>query len=213
VVALKKYDLTGKEVGTAEIADAFLEKKLAPDQLIKDYLVALMANQRQWSANTKSRKEVNKTGKKAQQQKGLGRARHGALSAPQFRKGGVVHGPKAKFDQQVKVNRKARRMVVRTLIAQKLQNDLAVVLKTADLKTPKTKKAVLFFEKLDWLETKVLVLGSLKAKSENLVKSLRNLPKKNFVYLPKVNGYELADCQKLVVLDSALEELTAILGK
>lgn len=212
MAVLKKYDLAGKEIGQAEIADDLLEKTVSA-QAVKDCIVAILANARQWSAHTKVRSEINKAGQKVQAQKGLGRARHGALSAPQFRKGGVAHGPRAKFDQEVKVNRKAKKAVVRTLIIEKIKAGEAIVLKPKALKQPKTKIAADFFKKLQFENQKVLVLGSLADKDQNLLSSLNNLPRKEFVYLANVNGYDLANCQKIVVLDQAVEELTAILGK
>ena len=212
MAVLKKYDLTGKEIGQEEIAESLLKTSVSA-QLIKDYIIALRANARQWTAHTKIRSEVNKVGQKAQEQKGLGRARHGALSAPQFRKGGVAHGPRAKFDQRVKVNRKAKRAVIRSLLTEKINESEAVVLKLKALKAPKTKTAADLFKKLKIDTKKVLILGSLADKNENFYKSLRNLPKKEFVYLSNINGYELANSQKLVVLESAMGELTAILGK
>ena len=74
MATLKKYDRLGKEIGDVSIDDALLEKK-ANKQQIKDYLVALHNNARQWSANTKVRNEVKASGQKPHKQKGLGRAR------------------------------------------------------------------------------------------------------------------------------------------
>jgi large subunit ribosomal protein L4 len=105
MATLKKFDFTGKEVGEEGFDDEFLIKE-TNKQLVKDYIVALLKNARQWSANTKGRSEVNKVKQKPQQQKGTGRARQGFLGAPQFKGGGVVFGPKPKFNQHVKINRK-----------------------------------------------------------------------------------------------------------
>ncbi len=81
---LKKYDLFAKEIGEIEVSDELLEVK-CNREVIKRYCKAIRDNNRQRSANTKTRSEVKATGKKSQKQKGLGRARHGALTAPQFR--------------------------------------------------------------------------------------------------------------------------------
>ena len=78
MATLKKYDLTGKEIGQITIEDEML-KSSANSQMIKDYIVALRENARQWSANTKTRAEVNHSGKKPHPQKGTGRARQGYL--------------------------------------------------------------------------------------------------------------------------------------
>ena len=94
---LKKYDINGKEIGKVEIDDSLLSAT-ANVQLVKDYIIAIRENARQWSANTKGRSDVNCTGKKPHPQKGTGRARQGSLAAPQYKGGGVVFGPKPKFD-------------------------------------------------------------------------------------------------------------------
>ena len=74
--------------------------------MIKDYIIALSANQRQWNASTQTRSEVNHSTKKPFAQKGTGNARQGFLGSPQFRGGGRVHAPRPKYDQHVRINRK-----------------------------------------------------------------------------------------------------------
>src|SRR3989344_3609613 len=111
---LKKYDLTGKEIGIVEVDDAHLEVK-AHSQSIKDYLVAIRKNARQWSAHTKTRAEIQRTGRKPHPQKGGGRSRQGDLAAPQYKGGGIVFGPRKKFDQHIKINQKERRAAIRSL--------------------------------------------------------------------------------------------------
>ncbi|HEV7736178.1 MAG TPA: 50S ribosomal protein L4, partial [Chlamydiales bacterium] len=88
---LKKYDLSGKEVGSVQVDDAILQVS-AHSQSIKDYIVAIRNNARQRSANTKRRGEVNHTGRKPHPQKGQGRSRQGDLAAPHYKGGGVVWG-------------------------------------------------------------------------------------------------------------------------
>ena len=87
--ALKKYNLAGEEIGNVAVEKSLAES-IANSQMVKDYIVALRANARQWSANTKTRAEVKHTTKKPHPQKGQGRARHGNLVGPQFRGGGRV---------------------------------------------------------------------------------------------------------------------------
>ena len=84
MATLKKYNLKGQETGHVEVDDRLVNAE-ANGQMIKDYIVALRANARQWSANTKTRSEVNHSTKKPHPQKGGGRARQGMLSAPQYK--------------------------------------------------------------------------------------------------------------------------------
>ena len=120
MVKLKKYDIKGKHLGDVEVNEALVNAE-ANGQSIKDYIVALRANARQWSANTKGRSEVNHTTKKPHPQKGGGRARQGSLAAPQYKGGGRVFGPKPKFDQHVKINRKERQAAIRFLLSEKIK--------------------------------------------------------------------------------------------
>jgi large subunit ribosomal protein L4 len=179
--------------------------------MVKDYIVAIRNNARQWSANTKTRSEVCKAGQKVQQQKGLGKARHGALSAPQFKGGGRAHGPRPKFDQHVKVNRKQRRLAVQSLIAQKIRTDRVYILDAKKMPSPNTKEAFEFFKAVNLDKTRVLIAG--KSDSANIFKSIRNIPKKSCALFSNVNGYDLALCQNLIILDSCVEDLNLVLGK
>lgn len=215
MATLKKYDLQGKEVGTVDLDDALLEGGAHP-QSIKDYIVAIRKNARQWSANTKERNEINHTTRKPHPQKGQGRARQGDLSAPQYKGGGIVFGPKPKFNMHVRINKKERRAAIRSLIAEKVKGGLVHVLEKGELKAPKTKKMVEFFDKTGSTDKRVLVLGESHTKKKvshaNLMKSMRNLPKKEYSLVPLINGYELARAHTLVVLDTALDEFLSILG-
>ena len=119
MATVKKYDITGKAVGEHKLDKALISDK-GSDQSIKEYIVAMRKNARQWSANTKDKSDVSCTGKKPHPQKGTGRARQGSTVSPQYRGGGVVFGPKPKFDQHVRINKKERRQAIRALISEKI---------------------------------------------------------------------------------------------
>lgn len=219
MATLKKYNMQGKEVGSFQIEDALLETLVesgAHSQSIKDYIVAIRNNARQWSANTKVRKEINRTGRKPHPQKGQGRSRQGDLAAPQYKGGGIVFGPKPKFGVHVRINKKERRAAIRTLLAEKIKAGRVHVLQRNDIDVPKTKAMFQFFEQIEGVDKRVLVLGEsnveMKGRNENLVKSFRNIPRKEYVLMPQVNGYDIARSHTLIVLDSALPELHAMLG-
>jgi large subunit ribosomal protein L4 len=216
MATLKKYDLLGKEVGSVQIDEALLEGSAHP-QSIKDYIVAIRNNARQWSASTKVRKEINRTGRKPHPQKGQGRSRQGDLAAPQYKGGGIVFGPRPKFDIHTRINKKERRAAIRSLIVEKIKAGQVHVLERTEMKVPKTKTLANFFGTIELGAKRVLVLAEsskeeMGSPHENLVKSLRNLPKKEYALVPQANGYELARCHSLVVLDSALDEFLSILG-
>jgi large subunit ribosomal protein L4 len=213
MATLKKYDFLGKEVGSVQIDDEILQIS-AHSQSIKDYIVAIRNNARQWSANTKRRGEVNHTGRKPHPQKGQGRSRQGDLAAPHYKGGGVVWGPRPK-DIHTRINKKERRAAIGFLIAEKIKADRVRIL-NGEMSEPKTKTMAQFLEALAMKGRRILLIGSTSARDSVsqgcIAKSMRNIPKHEFLPVLQVNGYELARSQEIVILESALEELISILG-
>lgn len=213
MATLKKYDISGNEVGAVQIDDAILEVS-AHSQSMKDYIVAIRNNARQWSANTKRRSESHHTGRKPHPQKGQGRSRQGDLAAPHYKGGAVVWGPRPK-DIHTRINKKERRAAICFLIAEKIKSDRIRVIK-ADMNEPKTKAISEFLKKLEIKDRRILLLGSVAnandRSQDSIAKSMRNIPKKEFMPVLQVNGYELARAQEILVLESAIEELISILG-
>lgn len=217
MTTLKKTNLQGKEIGSIKVDDR-LAKAEANGQMIKDYIVALRANARQWSASTKTRSEVNHSTFKPHPQKGTGRARHGMLSAPQFRGGGRVFGPKPKFDQHVKINKKERQAAIRFLLGEKIKANRLHVIESTEINTPKTKTVVEFL-KAAKINKRVLFLGEANYTNDesrvnlptnthtNFIKSLRNIPKVEFSLASNVSGYDIMIAHDLVVTEAALQEL------
>lgn len=212
MATLKKYDLSGKEIGEVAIEDAIL-KKGANSQMIKDYLVAIRANARQWSANTKTRAEVAHSGQKPHPQKGTGRARQGYLGAPQYKGGGRVGGPRPKFDQHVSINRKEKRAAIRHLLAEKIQKNQVIVLKCDGLNQPRTQNVAEFLKGQKLNSKRILFLGEISSlkNDEMFIKSMRNIPKTAYALLPNASGYDIAITQSIVVLEPAVEKLLKIL--
>lgn len=223
MATLKKYNIEGKETGTVSVSDE-LANAQANGQMIKDYIVAIRANARQWSACVKNRAEVSHTTKKASPQKGTGGARHGSLVAPQYRGGGRAFGPKPKFDQHVRINKKERRAAIRSLIAEKIKDESLKIIEDTTLDAPKTKTVVNFLKKagcngrvlfvtegsyaeVPQEESKTQV--SVKNDSHtNFVRSLRNIPKTEFSLAKNISGYDVILAKELVMTEKALNELT-----
>jgi large subunit ribosomal protein L4 len=221
---LKKFNLAGEEIGTVAVEERLFNAE-ANGQMIKDYIVALRANARQWSANTKTRAEVNRSKKKPHAQKGGGRARQGMRSAPQYKGGGRVFGPRPKFDQHVSINRKERRAAIRSLFGEKLRAGEVVILDQSEMAEPKTKTIASFLEKQNF-SRRTLFLGEANVanieydemsfefnvasdKHENLTKSLRNIPLTTFSLATNVSGYDLVVAKNLVITEQALQQLVS----
>jgi len=222
VATLKKYNLIGKEVGQVTIDERLLNAE-ANSQMVKDYIIALRENARQWSASTKTRAEVKHTTKKCQPQKGQGRARHGSTVAPQYRGGGRAFGPRPKFDQHVRINRKERKAAIRFLIGEKLRENRVWLVDDLTMEAPKTKKVAEFL-KGHQIEGRILFLGestfaqvetegktqrvSISSdKHTHFSRSMRNLPKTEFMLASNISGYDVMIARDIVMTESALQEL------
>lgn len=219
---LKKYTIDGKEVGQVNVEDHLINAE-ANSQMVKDYIVALRANARQWSASTKTRAEVKHTTKKPHPQKGQGRARQGSLVAPQYRGGGRVFGPRPKFDQHVRINQKERKAAIRFLLAEKFKEDRVWLINSTEMKGPKTKSIVELLKGLN-VKGRVLFLGEgtfnevetegkvqrfnvSSDKHEHFIKSMRNLPRSDFMLASNISGYDVMIAQGIIMTESALHEL------
>lgn len=222
MATLKKYNLKGQELGEIKVEEALANAE-AHSQMIKDYIIAIRENARQWSANTKGRSEVNHSTKKPHPQKGGGRSRQGMLSAPQYKGGGRVFGPKPKFDQHVRINAKERRAAIRCILGEKIRENKVRIIDSITMKAPKT-KTVADFLKASNVEGRVLFLTegnyaeikegketklvSIKSTGhENFAKSIRNIPKVEFSLAKNINGYHLLVAHEIVMTESALKEI------
>ena len=221
MVKLKKYNLKGEQVGEVAIADEALDIT-ANSQMIKDYIVALRNNARQWSASTKGRREVEHTTKKPHPQKGQGRSRQGTLVAPQHRGGGVYGGPKPKFDQGVRINRKERRLAIQALLAEKMKANGVCVIADLSMSKPQTKAVAGFLDKCGF-RRRVLFLGEFRPAEkegglsgfempaegqEAFVKSVRNIPHAEFMLAKNASGYDLLVAHQIVITESALKQMS-----
>lgn len=209
---LKKYDLSGKEIGKLAVKDELLAMD-ANSQMIKDYIVALRANARQWSAHTKSRAEVNHSGQKPHPQKGTGRARQGYLGAAQYKGGGRVGGPRTKDNFHVSINRKEKRAAVRHLLAEKISGGQMSVLDPGVMKAPKTKSVASFLKGLELFGKKVLFVTEKadSKKDSNFVKSMRNIPNAQYMLIQNVSGYDVVAHRHIIVMDAASDRLVKML--
>ena len=220
MVNVKKYDFKGELQGEVVI-DTTIDKP-ANAQMVKDYIVAIRHNLRQWSANTKGRSEVNHTGKKPHRQKGTGNARQGCLAAPQYKGGGRVFAPKPKFDQFVRINKKEKRSVIRQILLEKIEKGDLIFLQESLPAEPKTKIVADFLKAVKSDGRRVLFLGSMPMTEEGEMaalptehygvfsKSLRNIPRSYFQLLVNASGYDLLAPHRIVVFDTAVNELKQI---
>jgi large subunit ribosomal protein L4 len=172
--------------------------------IVHEAVRADLAARRRGTHSAKTRGEVHMTGAKAWRQKGTGRARAGALSAPQRTGGGVAFAPKPR-DYTVKVNRKARRRALRAALSLHAERGSIAALDASSFDTPSTKAALAALATLDG-EGSVLVV--LSDGEETAVKSFRNISYVTVLHADQVGVADLVGAARVVVSEAAVARLT-----
>lgn len=195
----------GKSAGTFELpADIFDVQVNVP--LIHQVVVAQLAAARQGTHDTKGRGEVSGSGKKPFKQKGTGRARQGSIRAPQYRGGGVVHGPTPRtYDQRTPKKMKAA--ALRGALSDRARNgQVHVVSALVDGDTPSTKTALKALAGLTTGKNTLVVFSH-----EDVVSaiSLRNVPEIHILEVGQLNTYDVLISDDVVFTQAALEAFIA----
>ena len=149
------YNMEGKKVSDVELNDNVFG--IEPNEaVVHSVLVNYLANQRQGTQSTKTRSEVSGGGRKPWRQKGTGRARQGSIRAPQWVKGGIALGPRPR-SYKYTVNKKERRLAIRSVLSSKVLENNLVVLDKAEMKEIKTQAMVKTLANLKMNEVKNLI--------------------------------------------------------
>jgi large subunit ribosomal protein L4 len=189
----------GGVAGSVELNDAIFG--LEPNvHVLHQVVTAQLAARRSGSANTKTRAEVRGGGAKPYAQKGTGRARAGSTRSPQFRGGGVVHGPRPRSYAQ-KVNKKMIQLALNSALSDRAQSERLVVVDAWKFTTPKTKDALQAIEALK-LVGKVLMV--VDEQDQMAARSFRNLPNVQLVQCNELNAYDILCCDWLVFTQATL---------
>ena len=198
---------TGKNVGEIELAEAVFG--IEPNQqALYDVVKAQRAAMRQGTHKTKTRTEVRGGGRKPWKQKGTGRARVGSTRSPLWTGGGTVFGPTPR-DYSVKVNRKVRRLALKSVLSQKVLDNKIKVLDKLELAEIKTKGMT---EVLNNLELSGKVAFVLTENNENISLSARNIPGVTVTTVSHVSVYELMNYHNVVVTADAVKLYEEVLG-
>jgi large subunit ribosomal protein L4 len=196
------------------VGEATLELKVAnpenAEHIVHRALVRQTTNSRQGTASTKTRSEVRGGGRKPWRQKGTGRARAGSSRSPLWRGGGVIFGPKPR-DFNIKMNRKERRLALRTALASRSEDLFVVEPFSEQLPQPKTKELAQAMNR--WgIEPGVKTLIILEEFPENVFLSARNLPNVRLMRADSLNIYDILVAQKIVTTPSAIEKIQEVYG-
>ena len=199
------YNIEGKKVSDIDLKEEIFG--IEPNEaIIHSVLVNYLANQRQGTQSTKTRAEVRGGGRKPWRQKGTGRARQGSIRAPQWIKGGIALGPKPR-SYKYTVNRKERRLAVKSMLSMKVLEQSLVVVDKLDLKEIKTKNMVSALNNLK-VTGKTLVM--LPEKNENVQKSARNIEGVKTTLVNTINVYDLLKYNNLVVTLDTVKKLEEV---
>jgi len=211
---LNIYKLDGSQAGTIEVNNDIFG--IEPNKhVMHEVLVAELAEARQGSASTKTRAEVRGGGRKPFRQKGTGRARQGSTRAPHMVGGGVVHGPKPR-NYAKKVNKKVRRLALRSALAQKISEGNVIVLDDFALETPKTRTFIDFAKTLNFDGVKQLYVTNDDTDTVDrdyfLYLSTRNIEKVAAINTRDLSIYWLIKQDKVILTKEALATIEEVLA-
>ena len=197
---VKVYNLEAKQVKTIELADEVFG--ITPNQqAMYDAVVMQQASLRQGTHSTKTRAEVSGGGKKPWRQKGTGRARQGSTRATQWVGGGIAFGPKPR-NYSYKLNRKVRRLALRSALSEKLAVANLVVVENVKFDAIKTKEFVKVMNAFE-LETKTLFVVDVEEDFDNAFLSMRNIPNAMMLTVDGLNTFDIVNADKIVFTEAA----------
>jgi len=200
---LKVTTLEGKSAGKVALADDIFG--LEPRADILQRMVRYQLSKRQAGTHrSKRRGEITATGQKMYKQKGTGRARHGAKTAPQFRGGGKAFGPLVRSHAH-ELPKKVRALALKHALSDKVRGEKLIVISEAKAAEPKTKALAAQFKGLG-LDNALIVDGAeLEA---NFVLAARNIAAVDVLPVQGINVYDILRRDTLVLTKAAVDALT-----
>ncbi len=177
------------------------------DAVLYDAITLARNNQRQGTADTKTRSEVSGGGKKPWRQKGTGRARQGSTRAPHWPGGGVVFGPHPRSYSK-KMNRKERRLALKSALAYKAIDNELVIVDNFKLETSKTKEALSILNNLKVTGKVLLVVEEL---NDEIILATRNIEKLILLQVDEVNVYDIINSDNMIITEGAVKAIEEVL--
>ena len=220
------YNLKGEKVGTIELSENVFNIEPNLDVMWR-YVDMQLSNRRAGTASTKTRGEVSGGGRKPWPQKHTGRARHGSIRSPIWRHGGVAHGPKPR-DWSKKLNKKMKRLALRSALSVKYREGKLLVLDDITFDVPKTKRMKEVLSNLKLSDSKVLfVLPWKKEEYMNVRLAGRNLPNVKVIIadnpnntkngqrvnIDGLNVYDMLKYDILVLTKDTVKKIEEVLGR
>lgn len=200
--SVPQKSVDGSELPALTLPAEVLDRRVRP-QLIKDAVVAYRANRRQGTHSTLTRAEVAGSTRKLWRQKGTGRARAGSIKNPVWRGGGTIFGPRPR-DYSRGINRKQRRLALRSALFAKFTAGEVVVVDELGLEAPRTRRMAKLLEALG-VEGRCLI-GTATV-DRNAVLSVRNIPGVRILPVSDFNAEEVLVAESIVLTRDAFEKL------
>ena len=198
------YNMEGNEVGTMELNDAVFGVEVN-EHLVHLAVVNRLANMRQGTHKAKTRSEVSGGGRKPWRQKGTGHARQGSTRAPQWTGGGVVFAPTPR-DYSFKMNKKEKRLALKSALTSRVQENKFIVLDELKLDAIKTKDMKKVLDNLK-VNKALVVLGE---GSENVVLSARNIPNVETAPVSSINVYDILKYNTVITTKAAVASIEEV---
>lgn len=209
-MSVATFTKTGAKATTA----AKLDKKvfgIKPEnhELLKAAYVAYLANGRANLAQTKTRGLISGGGRKPWKQKGTGRARFGSIRNPIWRGGGVVFGPTGQENYKHKLHTNAKRQAIRQALSVAAEAGKVIIIEDLKIKDSKTAEAAKLLGKIGAIKNTLVVVEN---KTDEIVRSFRNLPNVKLVQARYVNVFDALNADHIVMTNGALQVVTDWLG-
>ncbi|MFS8501735.1 MAG: 50S ribosomal protein L4 [Caldicoprobacter sp.] len=199
------YNMEGTPVGEIYLDDGVFGVEVN-EAAIYQVVKMQLANKRQGTQSALTRGEVRGGGRKPWRQKGTGRARHGSIRSPIWRKGGVVFAPKPR-DYSYTVPKKIRRLAMKSALSSKVMNNEIVVLDSLKLSQPKTKEMAKVLKNLK-VNRKALVV--LAEKDEVVQRAIRNIPDAKLAYVNTLNVLDILNYDTFIATQDAVRRIEEV---
>ncbi len=202
---VKMYNMSGAEVGTIDLNDDIFGIDVS-EHAMHMAVVQYLANKRQGTQSAKTRAEVRGGGRKPWRQKGTGRARQGSIRSPQWTGGGVVFAPKPR-DYSFKLNKKFKRLALKSALTTKVTEEKIVVLDELNLAEIKTKEMSKILANINVEKALVVMDGT---DNKNVILSARNIPNVKTAGVNTINVYDILKYNTLVLTKSAVAKIEEV---
>ncbi|MCI9022230.1 MAG: 50S ribosomal protein L4 [Eubacterium sp.] len=198
------YNMEGREVGTMELNDAIFGVEVN-EHLVHMAVLRQLANKRQGTQKAKTRSEVSGGGRKPWRQKGTGHARQGSTRAPQWKGGGVVFAP-APRDYSVKMNKKEKRIALKSALTSRVNENKFIVVDELKLDEIKTKKMTGVLKALNAEKALIVLHGD----DGNVILSSRNIPHVKVSFINTINVYDILKYNTMIITKDAVAAIEEV---